>query len=69
VISKNPDGSARMDHVNMLKGARNAKADLTLQPGDIIVVPRSEISGLRDVMTIVGQAATAFFTWDRIVTK
>jgi protein involved in polysaccharide export with SLBB domain len=67
IMRKGPDGEFEEPiHLDLRKGARHPSNDIELQPGDIIVVPTSQVSGLRDVMELLGRASPAFLIYDRL---
>jgi protein involved in polysaccharide export with SLBB domain len=66
ILRKGEDGTPEMIHLDMRKGQRRADIDVALEPGDIIVVPRSQISGMRDMLELVGKSSAAFLIYDRL---
>ncbi len=58
VLKRHPDGQAEMTIANFKEMFKEAKmkADVPLQPGDIVFVPRRAIATLQEVMSIIAPA-------------
>ncbi len=65
IIRKEGD-KTELIHVDATRKQRDPKNDPQLQAGDIVVVPTSTVSGMKDVLDLLGRLTPGFLIWDRV---